>query len=52
MFKQIPTPSQEELRSALGPDFEDQWHQDKVTCWLQEKGWGPIIANTFRGELR
>ncbi|KAI7860000.1 hypothetical protein BDC45DRAFT_564021 [Circinella umbellata] len=48
MLKQIPTPSQEDLRTALGPDFEDQWHQDKVTCWLQEKGWDPIIANTFR----
>ncbi|KAI8146131.1 hypothetical protein BJV82DRAFT_406469 [Fennellomyces sp. T-0311] len=47
MFKQIPTPSQDDLRTALGPDFADHWDHDKVTCWLQDKGWGHI-ASTFR----
>ncbi|KAI9482603.1 hypothetical protein BDB00DRAFT_857051 [Zychaea mexicana] len=47
MLKQIPTPSPDDLRTALGPDYASDFDQDKVTCWLQEKGWGHI-ASTFQ----
>lgn len=48
MFKQTPIPSESDLRAALGDDYEDRWDHDKVSLWLQEKGWGHIAA-TFRG---
>ncbi|KAG0193597.1 hypothetical protein DFQ28_004264 [Apophysomyces sp. BC1034] len=46
MFKQMNTSATDELRNVPGDDFVDQWSQEKVTSWLEEKGWGHI-ASTF-----
>ncbi|KAG0182027.1 hypothetical protein DFQ29_006145 [Apophysomyces sp. BC1021] len=51
MFKQMNTSATDELRNVPGDDFVDQWSQEKVTSWLEEKGWGHI-ASTFEERRR
>lgn len=51
MFKQIPPPSEDDLRACFGPDFAMEWDQARVTRWLQDHNWGHI-ADTFQGKLR
>lgn len=49
MFKQLDKPTRSDLKTAFGDDFIDLWNQDKVTCWLDENGWGRI-AKVFQGK--
>lgn len=47
MFKQIPPPSEDDLKACFGPDFAMEWDQARVSRWLQEHNWGHI-ADTFQ----
>lgn len=38
------------LGHDLGDELVDSWTQEKVTCWLKEKGWGQF-ASTFEGNF-
>lgn len=46
MVKHSSPPTEQEIRNQLGDDIVDSWTQDKVSHWLEEKGWGQF-ASTF-----
>lgn len=46
MVKQTNPPINDEIRTLLGDSIVDSWNQDKVSQWLDQKGWGHF-APTF-----
>lgn len=50
MVKQLEPPTASEIRILLGDAIVDSWTQDKVTQWLEEKGWGQF-ASTFESKF-
>lgn len=50
MVKQLNAPTENEIYNLLGPKEINSWTQEKVTDWLQEKGWGHF-ASTFESKL-
>jgi hypothetical protein len=50
MVKQPDPPTNNEIRMLLGDAIVDSWTQDKVTWWLEDKGWGQF-ASTFESKF-
>ncbi|KAL0139953.1 hypothetical protein V8B55DRAFT_1502870 [Mucor lusitanicus] len=47
----VDPPTKDDIRTLLGDATVDTWNQEKVTQWLEEKGWGQF-ASTFESECR
>lgn len=50
MVKQLEPPTKKDIRILLGDSTVDTWNQEKVTQWLEEKGWGHF-ASTFESNI-
>ncbi|KAI9487498.1 MAG: hypothetical protein EXX96DRAFT_553495 [Benjaminiella poitrasii] len=47
MVKQSNSSNKNEIRALLGDEVVDSWNEEKVSQWLEEKGWGHF-ASTFK----
>jgi len=47
----VDPPTKNDIRILLGDATVDSWNQEKVTQWLEEKGWGQF-ASTFESKYR
>lgn len=47
----VDPPTKNDIRTLLGDATVDTWNQEKVTQWLEEKGWGQF-ASTFESKYR
>lgn len=48
MVKHSTSPT--DIRTLLGDAIVDSWTQEKVTRWLEEKGWGHFTS-TFESKI-
>lgn len=49
MVKHSSPPTEGEIRNQLGDDMLNSWTQEKVSAWLEERGWGQFVS-TFESK--